>query len=190
MLIFLFFSLLCLESINRYFFGLHPTYSSTTTVRSTLSSSPRIWQSRAIPPYSLCLTMADNKNNNNQEKPNVTDTIESPTTTKIPYWRLVVDQGIVTQEIIDYPYPGAGTEENPYCVTWIPNDPRNPMLFGNVKKWSITMLVAFATLAVALVSSAYTGGVAEIQADFGVGSEVATLGVSLFVVGFAIGKYY
>ena len=65
-----------------------------------------------------------------------------------------------------------------------------PCCLENVKKWSITMLVAFATLAVALVSSAYTGGVAEIQADFGVGSEVATLGVSLFVVGFAIGKYY
>lgn len=135
--------------------------------------------------------MADNKdnNNNNQEKPNVTDTIEPPATTKIPYWRLVFDQRVVTQEIIDYPYPGAGTEENPYAVTWIPNDPRNPMLFSPVKKWSITMLVAFATLAVALVSSAYTGGIAEIQADLGVGSEVATLGVSLFVVGFAIGKY-
>lgn len=185
-LIFLFFSiLLCLASINQYF-----PCTNLLRLYGVLSARlPRIWQSRAIPPHSPCLTMADNKNNNNQEKSNATDTIESPTTTKIPYWRLVFDQRVVTQEIIDYPYPGAGTEENPYAVTWIPNDPRNPMMFSPVKKWAITMLVAFATLAVALVSSAYTGGIAEIQADFGVGSEVATLGVSLFVVGFAIGKY-
>ncbi|KAF9890310.1 hypothetical protein FE257_005976 [Aspergillus nanangensis] len=113
--------------------------------------------------------------------------IEAPASRKIPYWRLVADQGVLTQEIIDFPYPGSGTDEDPYAVTWIPEDPRNPMLFSPVKKWSITMLVAISTLAVALVSSAYTGGVAEIRQEFNVGSEVATLGVSLFVLGFAIG---
>lgn len=112
--------------------------------------------------------------------------IEVPARTKIPYWRLVTDQGVVTQEIIDYPYPGAGTEDDPYSVTWIPDDPRNPMLFSEVKKWSFTLLVAIATLAVALVSSAYTGGVQEIEVEFHIGSEVATLGVSLFVLGFAV----
>lgn len=112
--------------------------------------------------------------------------IEAPARTKIPYWRLVADQGVVTQEIIDYPYPGAGTEEDPYSVTWIPDDPRNPMLFSEFKKWSFTLIVAIATLAVALVSSAYTGGVREIEAEFNIGSEVATLGVSLFVLGFAV----
>ncbi|KAJ5987510.1 hypothetical protein N7451_011875 [Penicillium sp. IBT 35674x] len=109
------------------------------------------------------------------------------TLTKIPYWRLVTDQGVVTQEIIDYPYPGSGTEDDPYAVTWIDNDPRNPMLFSETKKWSYTMVVAFATLAVALVSSAYTGGVLQIEEQFGIGDEVATLGVSLFVLGFAVG---
>ncbi|KAJ5664458.1 hypothetical protein N7507_005189 [Penicillium longicatenatum] len=107
--------------------------------------------------------------------------------TKIPYWRLVTDQGVVTQEIIDYPYPGSGTEDDPYVVTWIDNDPRNPMLFSETKKWSYTMVVAIATLAVALVSSAYTGGVLQIEEQFGIGEEIATLGVSLFVLGFAVG---
>lgn len=130
--------------------------------------------------------MADSKD----KTTNMTDKSESPVPTKIPYWRMVIDQGIVTQEIIDYPYPGSGTDEDPYVVTWIANDPRNPMLFSQLTKWTITMLVAIATLAVALVSSAYTGGIAEIQAEFGIGSEVATLGVSLFVLGFAIGKSY
>lgn len=44
-----------------------------------------------------------------------------------------------------------------------------------------------ATLAVSFVSSAYSGGVKEIIETFNVGSEVVTLGVSLFVLGFAIG---
>lgn len=100
---------------------------------------------------------------------------------------MVIDQGAVTQEVIDHPYPGSGTEEDPYAVTWLPNDPRNPMQFANSTKWFITMLAAISTLAVALVSSAYTGGVAQIRQQFHVGTEVSTLGVSLFVLGFAIG---
>lgn len=44
-----------------------------------------------------------------------------------------------------------------------------------------------ATLAVSFVSSAYSGGVREIIETFNVSSEVVTLGVSLFVLGFAIG---
>lgn len=119
----------------------------------------------------------------------VADKIEPTAPTKIPYWRLVFDQGVVTQEIIDYDYLGSGTEDDPYAVTWIPEDPRNPMNFTQLKKWTFTLLVSIATLAVALVSSAYTGGIQEIQLEFGIGSEVATLGVSLFVLGFAVSPY-
>ncbi|CAP93898.1 hypothetical protein E8E15_007726 [Penicillium rubens] len=115
------------------------------------------------------------------------DKIEPSAPTKIPFWRLVFDQGVVTQEIIDHPYPGSGTDEDPFAVTWIPDDPRNPMNFSEVKKWTFTMIVAIATLAVSLVSSAYTGGIQEIMMQFNIGQELATLGVSLFVLGFAIG---
>ncbi|CAI7609257.1 unnamed protein product [Penicillium manginii] len=121
------------------------------------------------------------------DKHHVSEKIESSLPTKISYFRLVSDQGVVTQQIMDHPYPGSGTEDDPYAVTWIPEDPRNPMNFSEFRKWFLTAVVAIATLAVALVSSAYTGGVAEIEAEFGIGSEVATLGVSLFVLGFAVG---
>lgn len=125
------------------------------------------------------------------EKTRERDQIESPSPrTKIPFWRLITDQGVVTQEIIDFPYPGSGTEDDPYSVTWIPEDPRNPMLFSEIAKWSFTMVVAFATLAVSLVSSAYTGGILQIEEQFGIGSEVATLGVSLFVLGFAVSPFF
>jgi hypothetical protein len=128
--------------------------------------------------------MATEKGDQNAEK------IEQSLPQKIPYWRLVVDQGVLTQQIIDYPYKGSGTEEDPYEVVWMENDPRNPMTWTQLRKWSLTMTVAVSTLAVALVSSAYTGGVREIEAEFHIGSEVATLGVSLFVLGFAIGEFF
>ncbi|KAJ5758985.1 hypothetical protein N7520_006141 [Penicillium odoratum] len=112
---------------------------------------------------------------------------EAPRPQRIPYWRILTDQGVVTPEIIDFPYTGAGTEESPYVVEWIPNDPRNPMGFSSGLKWTYTILVAFATFAVSLSSSAYAGGMNEVLKDLDVGEEVATLGVSLFVLGFAVG---
>jgi multidrug resistance protein len=105
----------------------------------------------------------------------------------IPFWRLVFDQKVVTEEILRFPYTGSGTEDDPHAVVWIPADPRNPMNFRPMKKWAITILVSFVTLAVSLVSSAFSGGMAQIMEEFGVVEEVVILGVSLFVLGFAIG---
>jgi len=51
------------------------------------------------------------------------------------------------------------------------------------KKWMITLLLAFATLAVSFASSAYSGGVAQIIGTFDCSEEVAVLGIALFVVG-------
>ncbi|RHZ44406.1 MFS transporter [Aspergillus thermomutatus] len=115
------------------------------------------------------------------------DTIEPVQPTRISHWRLLFDQGALTQEIIDYRFAGSGTEDDPYLVTWILDDPRNPLEFSMSKKWTYTMVMAWATLAVSLVSSAYTGGMEQIMQQFHVGTEVATLGVSTFVLGFAIG---
>lgn len=115
------------------------------------------------------------------------DPIEAPTITKLPYWRIVTDQAGVTDAVLHHKYPGSGTDEDPYVVNWIPHDPRNPMEFSRFRKWSITFTVALATLAVALVSSAYSGGVVEIMIEFDISQELATLGISLFVVGFAVG---
>ncbi|CAI4212301.1 unnamed protein product [Parascedosporium putredinis] len=92
--------------------------------------------------------------------------------TKIPYWRMVFDHAGLTYEVENFPYAGAGTEEDPYLVTWIPNDPRNPMLWSQTRKWFITMTVAMTTLAVALLSSAYTGGIVDIMKEFHISAEL------------------
>ncbi|PNS19847.1 hypothetical protein CAC42_7814 [Sphaceloma murrayae] len=113
--------------------------------------------------------------------------VESQSPTKIPLWKLAIDQGVLTPEVLAHPYKGSGTEEDPYIVTWIPHDVRNPQNWTATRKWTITGVVAIATLAVAFVSSAYSGGTRQILQEFQVSQEVGILGVSLFVLGFAIG---
>ncbi|TPX14316.1 uncharacterized protein E0L32_005512 [Thyridium curvatum] len=108
-------------------------------------------------------------------------------TTKVSHWQLVFEPGQITPDVQNYKYSGHGTSESPYVVEWIPDDPHNPFNFPRWKKWAITILQAFATLAVTFVSSAYSGGVREIILYFHISSEVSILGVSLFVLGFAIG---
>ncbi|KAL7627060.1 hypothetical protein AAE478_003836 [Parahypoxylon ruwenzoriense] len=76
-----------------------------------------------------------------------------------------VGSGWYYPAVTSFQYRGSGTDDDPYLVTWIPDDPRNPMNFDAFTRWLITGVAAFATLAVALVSSAYSGGVAEIMAD-------------------------
>ncbi|KAF2768013.1 major facilitator superfamily transporter [Teratosphaeria nubilosa] len=112
---------------------------------------------------------------------------ESGNPTKISHFRQVFDQAGITPEVENWQYDGSGTEEDPYVVGWIDHDPRNPMTYSPVKKWSLTMLVAVATLAVAFVSSAYSGGADQIIEQFGCSEEIYTLGITFFVLGFAVG---
>ncbi|KAJ5996780.1 hypothetical protein N7522_008440 [Penicillium canescens] len=116
--------------------------------------------------------------------------VEKNVPKRIPTWRKIFDQGSVSQYIIAQHYDGAGTEEDPYQVSWVEEDPCDPMLFSAVTKWLIMVLVGIETLAVALVSSAYSGGIVEILEDFQVSEEIALLGISLFVIGFAVGPLF
>ncbi|KAL8292640.1 hypothetical protein RQP46_001252 [Phenoliferia psychrophenolica] len=95
-------------------------------------------------------------------------------------WRL---RSTPFKSLVDHPYRGQGTLEQPYILEWLPLDHENPQTFGIVYKWVVIMTVAIATLAVALASSAY----ADIIKVFGASQIVVILGVSLFVLGFALG---
>ena len=105
----------------------------------------------------------------------------------IPNYRRVLSQSIITDEIFRYPYPGKGTQEDPYQVEWILNDPINPLNFPGWKKWFITLTMAFSTLSITFSSSAYSGCILQIMEEFNVSQEVAITGVALFVLSFAIG---
>ena len=107
--------------------------------------------------------------------------------TKPSHFQLVFSQSLVTPEVLHHHYAGAGTDADPYVVEFIENDARNPMTFSQPKKWVITLLNSVAALAVTFVSSAYSGAVEQVIEEFHVSQEVVTLGISLFVLGFAIG---
>jgi MFS family permease len=93
----------------------------------------------------------------------------------------------MTPEVINYSYPGSGTNHHPYLVDWIPGDPRNPYNLPTGTKWGITMIMAFGALAVSLSSTAFAGTIPQVQQDFDVSSQLAVASISLFVLGFAIG---
>lgn len=105
----------------------------------------------------------------------------------VSHFRIVYDQAGVTRDALEWRYPGEGTEENPYSVDFTPCDPYNPQGWTSGKKWFITILSAISTLAVAFVSSAFSGGLPYIIEEFHVSTELSILGISLFVVGFGVG---
>jgi hypothetical protein len=83
--------------------------------------------------------------------------LEEPQTQHIPHWRLILDHERITPAVSGHKYEGAGTDEAPYIVTWIPNDPGNPMDFAPSKKWFISGIAAVSMLATAFNSSAFSG---------------------------------
>lgn len=85
------------------------------------------------------------------------------------------------------PYSGHGTTTSPYIVEFTPNDPSNPMNFPNARKWLITSIGTLSVFAITLTSSAYSGSAKAILADFHTTTELFSLGVALFVLGFAVG---
>lgn len=91
------------------------------------------------------------------------------------------------ERILSQKYPGSGTSEDPYIIDWLPDDPEDPQRWSGVYKWTTIAIVSWATLAVALSSSAYSGGIESLIRDFGASTELLTAGISLFVVGFAFG---
>ncbi|KEF52394.1 uncharacterized protein A1O9_11635 [Exophiala aquamarina CBS 119918] len=105
----------------------------------------------------------------------------------LSYWSLMSDQGAITHDILNHEYAGSGTEDDPYRVTWIHDDSRNPLNFTMKRKIVIMGTTAFATLIVSFTSSAYIGSLSMVIKHFDVSNEVATLGLSLFILGFAIG---
>ncbi|VUC24182.1 unnamed protein product [Clonostachys rosea] len=106
---------------------------------------------------------------------------------RVGWFRLVAPVTILTSRVKANQYPGHGSMESPYLVRWLQHDQENPLNFPVAMRWVITCLAALSCFTIALTSSAYTGGIASLQSEFGISNSVAQLGVSLYVLGFAIG---
>jgi hypothetical protein len=79
----------------------------------------------------------------------------------------------------------------PYeLVTFLPNDPDNPKNWSKLYKWYCTMVVAVTCFVVALCSSVITPGYVGVAEEFNVSNEVALLSITVFVIGFGVGKLH
>ena len=67
------------------------------------------------------------------------------------------------------------------------SDPVNPRSFSKIHKWMIVSIVSAGSTCVTCASSMYTLTYSQIRAEFQVSRLVATLGLSLFVVGLGLG---
>ncbi|KAI1502210.1 major facilitator superfamily domain-containing protein [Biscogniauxia marginata] len=108
---------------------------------------------------------------------------------RIPWHKMLTVQGYVTPGMLSHEYRGAGTEDDPYLVTFLDDDPRDPMRFSPWLRWTLCLAAGYVTFSVAFISSAYASGVRDISRDLEVSPELVTLGLSLFLIGFVLGPF-
>ena len=70
------------------------------------------------------------------------------------------------------------------------DDPYRPLNWKLKKKVLTTVLYGFTTMSATWASSAFAPGTNQVAHDFHVGTEVATLGTTLFLFGFGIGPMF
>lgn len=68
-----------------------------------------------------------------------------------------------------------------------PDDPYHPLNWPTHKKVITTALYGFVTMTATWASSAYSAGTLLVAQEFHVGTQVATLGTTLFLFGFGVG---
>jgi hypothetical protein len=66
------------------------------------------------------------------------------------------------------------------------DDPRNPRAIPTFRKWIYVLIISSTSLCVTCTSSLYTATYGQIQKEFHTSNIVATLGLSMFVVGLGI----
>lgn len=78
--------------------------------------------------------------------------------------------------------------KDPHLITWNgPDDPENPQNWPESKKWMVTIALSTMTFCITFASSVFSTATMVTAKQFQVGTEVTTLGTSLFVLGFTFG---
>ncbi|KAI4132689.1 MAG: hypothetical protein LQ347_002494 [Umbilicaria vellea] len=82
--------------------------------------------------------------------------------------------------------PGPGGPrgpQDPNIVDWNgPDDPGNPMNWPRSKKWLVTFTFSLMTFVITFASSVFSTATVVTSKEYGVSTEVTTLGTSLFVL--------
>lgn len=74
-------------------------------------------------------------------------------------------------------------------VTFTIDDPENPKNWSKAYKWYITAVIAFTCFVVAFASAVVTAGLDGPVKEFHVSLEVSLLTITVFVIGFGVGKF-
>ncbi|BDD61895.1 hypothetical protein MAP00_006915 [Monascus purpureus] len=86
------------------------------------------------------------------------------------------------------PYPPALPEREEYVVEFAgPDDPLHPQNWTPKKKLATSVMLAWTTFNSSFTSSIFSTAISVISPEFHVNAEVGTLGLSLYVLGFATG---
>ncbi len=72
-------------------------------------------------------------------------------------------------------------------VDWSPNDPDYPRNWSTPKKLFVTFQICLLTTSVYIGSAIYTAGLQGVEAQFHISPVKALLGLTLFVIGYALG---
>ncbi|VDC00305.1 unnamed protein product [Peniophora sp. CBMAI 1063] len=70
------------------------------------------------------------------------------------------------------------------------DDPDNPQNWSSAKKVWVLFQTCYLTFAVYIGSSIYTGGIKDVEAQFNVSQVAATLGLTMFVLGYGAGPMF
>ncbi|KAF4632729.1 hypothetical protein G7Y89_g5400 [Cudoniella acicularis] len=92
------------------------------------------------------------------------------------------------EEVVDVEAAGESTKD-PFEVRWDggDNDPMNPRSMSMARRWLIVLIVSASSLCVTCTSSVYTFTYSQLEKEFNCSRIVATLGLSLFIMGLGIG---
>lgn len=83
----------------------------------------------------------------------------------------------------------SGKLEDFELVTFTIGDKENPKNWSKAYKWYCTMVVAFTCFVVAFNSAVITADLVGVSKTFHVSEEVSLLTITVFVVGFGVGKF-
>ncbi|KAA1468270.1 MFS general substrate transporter [Dentipellis sp. KUC8613] len=80
--------------------------------------------------------------------------------------------------------------KDPFLVQFDPNDPLDPKNWSVLFRWYMTAAGGILVLNATFASSAPSNAVPQMMAQFGMGIEVATLTISLFIAGYCVGPLF
>lgn len=126
--------------------------------------------------------------NRNHEHSEPLSRASTQTTMQFTEARLEADEQHEIEKVKSIPIAPRKTQDGSILVDWYyTDDSENPHNWSNRKRALITIMICLYTFVVYTTSAIYTSSTAGVMKEFGVSTLVATLGLSLYVLGYGIG---